>query len=135
MDDKNTMAQCSPEKLDKMVETMEQDLNLINNTFEIMSSKEQLRLSKDIKYLLLDNIAEKIRFAFYDVRNKGDVLYQYIYKNNGLAEKSDLPDSFECFVGESIAFDVFIDFTDTFLELRKQERDMLLNNTEYDWFV
>ncbi len=128
------MAPCSPQKLDAMLEMVEHDLSLINSTFEIMSSKDELKLSKDIKYLLLDNIAEKIRFAFYDVTNRDDVLYQYIYKNNGLADKSDFPDSFDGFSGD-IAFDVFIDFTETFLELRKQERDMLLNNTEYDWFV
>ncbi len=129
------MAQCSPEKLDKMLETIEEDLSLINKTFEIMSSRDQLKLSKDIKYLLLDNIAEKIRFAFYDIDNKDDILYQYIYKNNGMAEKPDLADSFDLFAGEAIAFDVFIDFTDSFLDLKKQERDILLNNTEYDWFV
>ncbi|MBF0573976.1 MAG: hypothetical protein HQK69_09490 [Desulfamplus sp.] len=129
------MAKCTPEKLDEMLKFIEHDLNLINRTFEIMSSKEELKLSKDIKYLLLDNIAEKIRFAFYNVNNKEDILYQYLYKNNGAAEKSDLPDSFDNITGETIAFDVFIDFTENFLALKKNERDLLLNNTEYDWFV
>ncbi|MBF0228378.1 MAG: hypothetical protein HQK63_02105 [Desulfamplus sp.] len=129
------MAKCSPEKLDEMLQFMEHDLNLINSTFEIMSSKDELKLAKDIKYLLLDNIAEKIRFAFYNVSNREDILYQYLYKNNGITEKSDLPDSFDDMAGKTIAFDVFIDFTENFLALKKSERDMLLNNTEYDWFV
>ncbi|MBF0204704.1 MAG: hypothetical protein HQK67_10425 [Desulfamplus sp.] len=122
-------------QLDNMLETMERDLILINSTFEIVSSKEEAKLLKDIKYLLLDNIARKIRFLFYDISNKDDILYQYVYRNNGVADKPDSPDSLDDFVGDAIAFDVFIDFTDTFLSLRKQDRDLLLQNTEYDWFV
>ncbi|MBF0467389.1 MAG: hypothetical protein HQK61_00650 [Desulfamplus sp.] len=129
------MRQSPLAQLDDMVERMEHDLGLINSTFEIMSSKEQKKLSKDIKYLLLDNIAKKIRFTFYDIKNRDAVLYQYIYRNNGVADKSDFPGSFDNFKDDSIAFDVFIDFTDTFLALRKQDRDTLLQNTEYDWFV
>ncbi|MBF0232007.1 MAG: hypothetical protein HQK62_00850 [Desulfamplus sp.] len=129
------MSQYPLAQLDSMLEIMEQDLGLINSTFKIMSLKEEQKLSKDIKYLLLDNIARKIRFSFYDISNKDDVLYEYIYKINGVAEKTDFPESFDDFHVDTIAFDVFIDFTETFLSLRKQQRDTLLGNTEYDWFV
>ncbi|MBF0241687.1 MAG: hypothetical protein HQK64_04325 [Desulfamplus sp.] len=130
------MSLLSIEKLDKMLEVMESDLSLISSSFQIMSSKEQLKLSNDIKYLLLDNIAQKIRFVFYDVGNRDDILCQYIYNNNGFAQKPHFfESSFDRYRGETIAFDVFIDFTDSFLSLKRQDRDILLNNTEYDWFV
>ena len=122
-------------RLDKMLKMIEQDLGLINKTFKIMSLEEELKLLKDIKYLLLDNIARKIRFAFYDINNKDDVLYQYVYRNNGSAQKDTLPDTSEVFCGENLAFDVFIDFNDTFLKLDGLDKDILLQNTEYDWFV
>ena len=122
-------------RLDKMLGVIEQDLNLINKTFEILSMKEESKLLRDIKYLLLDNIAKKIRLAFYDINDKDDVLYQYVYRNNGSVEKDVLPATIENFSGENLAFDVFIDFKDAFLELDSSDKDMLLQNTEYDWFV
>lgn len=120
---------------DKMLNVVERDLGLINKTFQIMSSEAELKLLKDIKYLLLDNIAKKIRFAFYDINNKDDVSYQYVYRNTGSVEKEHLPDTRDDFFGENLAFDVFIDFNDNFLKLDSLNKNILLQNTEYDWFV
>lgn len=119
--------------LEKMIVQINKDFDLLNDVYGILSTAQKDLLIGDIGYLFLDNIAWEIRFAFYNPDNPDCILFQYVYHRYGQTEN---PDAVQRIKKESLAdmaFDVFIDFTDAFLELDSQGQDLLLKNTELEW--
>ena len=119
--------------LEKVLEQINTDFDLLNNVYGILSTAQKDLLIDDIGYLFLDNIATEIRFAFYNSGNQDVILFQYVYSSNGLQESPDAAGRIQKDSIGDIAFDVFIDFTDAFLELDSQQQDLLLKNTELEW--
>nr|WCC90916.1 hypothetical protein [Desulfobacteraceae bacterium] len=119
-------------QLETMLDQIEHDLLSINHTFNILSLEQLHMLHRDMKYVFLDNIAEMIRLVFYDPKSN-TIYWEYIYSKDGNAQvKGDMQHDM---VSDDLIFDVFIDFTKTFLCLHRDERQLLLNNTELDWFT
>ncbi|MBF0397858.1 MAG: hypothetical protein HQK78_13850 [Desulfobacterales bacterium] len=119
--------------IDKLILQIQADLEIINKNFSIIPSAQRVKLLRDIKYVFLDNIAKEIKFAFYDPKNKANIFRQYIYKSNG--ETQNLGNMYLIEKAKNIAFDVFIEFTDTFLGLDTKFQNLLLKNTEYEWYI
>lgn len=119
--------------LEKVLVQINTDFDLLNNVYGILSSAQKDLLIDDIGYLFLDNIAAEIRFAFYNPGSQDVILFQYAYGRNGLQESPDVAGRIQKESIGDIAFDVFIDFTDAFLELDSQQQDLLLKNTELEW--
>jgi len=119
-------------KLEKLLYRIGDDLKLINNKFDILTKEQLNMLYRDIKYVFLDNIAQTIRLVFYDPKSN-NAYWEYKYSKDGTAHiEGDIhSDS----VKDELVFDVFIDFTKQFLGLHSDDRDVLLNNTELDWFT
>ncbi|MBF0508646.1 MAG: hypothetical protein HQK57_06940 [Deltaproteobacteria bacterium] len=119
--------------VDRIFDCLDQHLGYLNRHFGLMTEARQTRLTRDIRYLLLDNIARRIRLAFYDPADREAILLQFVYS---LEDEVELPDHINFTLNESlgsIAFDVFIEFTEAFLSLPKEDRELLINNTETKW--
>jgi hypothetical protein len=114
---------------------IDEDIDTINRSYGLMSSEHKDMLLKDIKYLLLDNIAREIRLVFYDPQNRDSVFFQYVY---ALDARTDPGSGAHNRRGEppmEAAFDVFVEFTEGFLRLDSEDQTLLLQNTELDWFT
>ncbi len=120
-------------ELQKVLVQINADFDLLNNVCQILSTAQKDLLIDDIGYLFLDNIAKEIRFAFYNPDNQDVILFQYVYGRNGQTQSPDAVGRNQKESIGDIAFDVFIDFTDAFLELDGQHQDLLLKNTELEW--
>nr|ASQ41168.1 hypothetical protein [Candidatus Magnetananas rongchenensis] len=120
--------------LETMLIRIEDDLRDINEKFGILSEKELRMLSRDIKYVFLDNIAKEIKLVFYD-HDDTDVVYsEYVYSIAGSVKiKGDM--SVEDTDNKNVVFDVFIEFMDDFQKLNSQLRNILLKNTELEWLT
>lgn len=121
--------------MDKLFYWIKHDLDFINQLFRIVSPEQKRELFRDIKYVFLDHIAREVRFVFYDTNDKSSVYYQYIYTSNGEKKEKGSFQLIDLSLELRVAFDVFIEFTDPFLELDKKMQSLLLNNTEYDWHI
>jgi len=119
--------------LEKVLVQLNTDFDLLDDVYGILSTAQRDLLIDDIGYLFLDNIAREIRFAFYNPDNQDLILFQYVYSRKGQVESPDAAGRIEKVSNGNIAFDVFIDFTDAFLELDNQHQELLLKNTELEW--
>ncbi|KPA14587.1 hypothetical protein MHK_005205 [Candidatus Magnetomorum sp. HK-1] len=119
-------------KLEKLLYRIADDLKSINNKFDILTHEQLNMLYRDIRYVFLDNIAQEIRLVFYDPK-LNNTYWEYKYSKDGTAQLDG--DIHSDSIIEDLVFDVFIDFTKPFLGLQSDDRDVLLNNTELDWFT
>ncbi len=121
--------------LDKMFYWIDHDLDFINQLFRLVSSEEKRELFRDIKYVFLDQIAREVRFVFYEEESKSTIYYQYIYTSSGERKEKGSFQLVDLSLEPHVAFDVFIEFTDSFLKMDKKKQSFLLNNAEYEWHV
>ena len=119
--------------LDKTLTRIEADLQTINSRYGLITSDLQPVLIKDIKYLLLDNIAKGIKLVFYNPDSDGQILFEYVYTLDDLDRSPREEKSLEDF-STDISFDIFIEFTDEFLSLDKKIQTLILQNTEFEWY-
>jgi len=120
------------QSLNRLYLNISNDLKYIHAIYGILTNKQLEMLTRDIQYVFMDNIAKEIKLCFYDPDNKKKIYSQYIYTNKGesiIKGNLDINKT-----SDKLAFDVFIEFTDTFQKIDKQLREILLNNTELDWF-
>jgi hypothetical protein len=111
------------------------DLDTIDKAYGLLSDEEKTVLLRDIEYLFLDNIAEEIRFVFHDPHNKGSIHLLYAYSNDGMRRASGVMDSLAEYAHGELVFDVFVEFSEAFLRLDPVEQELLLGNTERDWYT
>jgi hypothetical protein len=111
------------------------DLDAIDKAYGLLSDEEKTMLLRDIEYLFLDNIAEEIRFVFYDPHNKGSIHLLYAYSCDGIRRPSGVMDNLAEEVHGELVFDVFVEFSEAFLRLDPEEQELLLGNTERDWYT
>ncbi|MBF0508209.1 MAG: hypothetical protein HQK57_04690 [Deltaproteobacteria bacterium] len=117
----------------RLLDRLDRGLDYLNRRFELMTVSRRVSLSRDIRYLLLDNIARCVRLTFYDPDDRATILFQFVY---ALEDNIQTPESIDISLNESpgyIAFDVFIEFTETFLSLNREDQELLINNTEITW--
>jgi len=119
-------------QLEILLARIDDDLILINDRFDILSQDQLSMLYRDIKYVFLDNIAKEIRLVFYDPATQ-NVYWENKYTRDGSAQSEG--DINSNGIKKELVFDVFIDFTHAFLNLHANDRKVLLNNTELDWFT
>jgi len=117
----------------KTIDRIEEDLQLINSRYGLLAPDQHPLLLKDIKYLLLDNIAKKVRLVFHDRQAEGRVLLEYAYTLDGFEESQKVTDAHLAGLSD-ISFDIFIEFTDAFLALDKKIQTLMLHNTEFEWY-
>jgi len=119
--------------LDKTLNRIEADLQAISSRYGLITPDLRPVLIKDIKYLLLDNIARGIKLVFYNPDLDGRILFEYEYTVDDLhgppREDKPLHD-----FSTDISFDIFIEFTDEFLSLDKRIQTLILQNTEFEWY-
>ena len=111
------------------------DLDAIDKAYGLLSDEEKTTLLRDIEYLFLDNIAEEIRFVFYDPHNKGPIQLVCAYSRDCIRRPSGVMDSLAEEVHGELVFDVFVEFSEAFLRLDTEEQELLLGNTERDWYT
>jgi len=121
--------------LRKVLERISEDLDAIDEAYGLLSSDQKAVLLRDIEYLFVDNIAEEIRFVFYDPRNRGSVFLQYVYSPDGIRRPSGMIDAMKEDIPGELVFDVFVEFTEAFLHLEPEQQNQLLRNTERDWYA
>ncbi len=118
---------------DKILLQVDRDIELIKAKCEMATSNEIVSLSRDIKYLLVDSIAQTIWLSFYDPEDRESVFFKHVYSLEGTSWISEAVDNARSGIGSSIAFDAAIEFTETFIELDKKTQKLLLGNTELEW--
>jgi hypothetical protein len=111
------------------------DLDAIDKAYGLLSDKEKAVLLRDIEYLFLDNIAEEIRIVFYDPSNKGSIHLLYAYSRDGMRRPSGVMNGLAEYARVELVFDVFVEFSEAFLRLEPEEQELLLSNTERDWYT
>ena len=111
------------------------DLDAIDKAYGLLSQEDKTVLLRDIEYLFLDNIAEEIRFVFYDPHNKGSIHLLYAYSRDGVRRPSGVMDGLSEYADAELVFDVFVEFSEAFLRLDPEEQTLLLGNTERDWYT
>jgi hypothetical protein len=119
-------------KLENLLDHIDTELHMINDRFDILSDDQLNMLYRDIKYVFMDNIASEIRLVFYDPTTKKNY-WENKYSIDGSAQSDG--DIYSNAIKNDLVFDVFIDFTNAFLHLHSDDRHVLLNNTELDWFT
>ena len=124
-----------PASLANVLEQIGDDLDAIDKAYGLLSDEEKSVLLRDIEYLFLDNIAEEIRFVFYDPHNKGFIYPLCTYSRDGVRRPPGVMDSLSEHVNEELVFDVFVEFSEAFLRLDPEEQKLLLGNTERDWYT
>ena len=118
----------------ELLARLDGDLDLINEKYGLFSTEIREKLLRDIHYLFLDNIAKEIRFVFYDPENKSCIFREYCYCRDGTVDQIDRAGEFEHNSSAGIAFDLFVDFTEPFLRLPGRDQQIMLTNTEFDWY-
>lgn len=118
-----------------VLERISEDLEAINQAYGLLSADQKSMLLRDIEYLFLDNIVKEVRFVFYDSRDKGVIFRQYVYAPGHNPRPHDIMDILRGELPRGLVFDVFVEFTEGFLQLELEEQRLLLGNTERQWFT
>jgi len=124
-----------PVILENVLKHIGDDLDAIDNAYGLLSDEEKTVLLRDIEYLFLDNIAEEIRFVFYDPRDKDSIYPLYTYSRDGMWRPSGAMGSIAEHAHGELVFDVFVEFSEAFLRLDPEDQALLLGNTERDWYT
>lgn len=121
--------------IENTLSQIEVSLDFISNRYGLLSREQQPVLLKDIKYLLLDNIAKEIKLIFYNPDRPNQVFLEYVYTASKISEPRNMLDDILGSPGPSaVAFDVYIEFTSAFLSLDRETQDLLQRNTEFEWY-
>ncbi|HIJ90583.1 MAG: hypothetical protein OEV89_07425 [Desulfobulbaceae bacterium] len=112
---------------------IEESLDLITAT-GLLTREQKPVLLKDIKYLLLDNIAKEIKLIFYNPDRPDQVFLEYVYTSSMISEPRNMLDDILSSDPSAVAFDVYIEFTRAFHGLDRNLRDLLQKNTEFEWY-
>lgn len=120
-------------KLEQALLSIEENLDHICNVHRLITNEQKMALLKDIKYLLLDNIAQEVKLDFYDPIDKINVM-ECFYTADGLREKFTVVDQNRDMSGVNVTIDVFFKFTDAFLSLGEEVQKILLRNTDFEWY-
>lgn len=118
-----------------VLDRISEDLEAINEAYGLLSAEQKDMLLRDIEYLFLDNIVKEVRFVFYDPRQSGAIFRQHVYAPGDNRRLTDLMDSLKGEVPSGLVFDVFVEFTEGFLQLEPEEQRLLLGNTEREWYT
>lgn len=121
--------------LDHLLEDMGKDLEAINKAHGLLSQEQKGALLRDIEYLFMDNIAEEIRFVFYDPLNRDSVFLQSVYARDTIRKPSTVFDDLKGELPQELVFDIFVVFSKGFLQLESGEQELLLGNTERNWYT
>ena len=114
---------------------MEADLEFVSRTCGILTDSQKAKILRDIIYVFMDHIAREIRFVFYDRVDRDVIYFENVYHPDGRTEKVHPLNLEKPISGDDAAFDVLIGFTHSFLSLESRYQDLLMGNTEHDWYT
>lgn len=120
-------------ELDNILGRMAADLDTAHRISGVLSGEQKRNMLNDLRYVLLDNIADEIRFDFYRPGHPDGTWFRSVYRRDGRISRRGSVEGIESLPAENIAFDVSIAFTRPFLDLAQQDKDHLLGNTDFDW--
>jgi hypothetical protein len=118
---------------EKIIERLAMDLDAAHRICGVLSIEEKEKMLDDLRYLLMDNIADKIRFDFYAPHEPEGEWFRSVYRRDGGVSQKGSVGGIDGLTVENIAFDVSIEFMAPFLSLEKSCMDHLLGNTEFVW--
>ena len=119
-------------KLEQAVLTnIEEYFDLVCMDYGLITVEQKRPLLKDIRYVLLDNIAEEVKLEFHDTNNKK--LLICVCTADGVIETLNVVDLFSKKNSIEITIDVFFKFTDAFLSIDEETRKLMLYTTEFTW--
>jgi hypothetical protein len=119
--------------LNRILGRLAADLEAAHRVCGVLSVEEKERMLDDLRYLLLDNIADEIRFDFYVPDQPEGDWYRSVYRRDGEISKQGSVGGIDGLPVKNIAFDVSIDFMAPFLSLEQRCKNHLLGNTEFVW--
>lgn len=120
-------------QLEQALVKIEAHLEQICDVYGLITCEQKLILRKDIKYLLLDHIAQEVKLTFYD-RGKNINVLECLYTPQGVTETASGIGRNRYPSGVDIAIEVVFKFTDAFLSMGEDSQKLLLCNTDFEWY-